>query len=447
MKFLKLTMLFEFFLIAGLASGAAAAAGDFSRLGKDLTPWGAPKAGSPDGTIPAWDGGIQKAPASYDPKKGYASPFPDEKPLYTITAANYKQYEAKLTAGHIELLKRYPNYKINVYPSHRTHSLPQSQYDAIAKEGPNVKLTTDGNGFTGTKKSTVPFPFPQSGVEVYHNMVLRYRGGSYSRTIANFPVQANGSFTPAVWKEETQFYIHMDNPAENLGYYAMVSYLAPTSIAGDFALVQEPINKSAEARRAWAYNPGSRRVLRAPQIGFDSPMTGSDGLMTQDDYDGFNGSPERYDWKLVGKREMIIPYNNFKLTDKSLKYTDIVGKQNVNQDLVRYEVHRVYVLEATLKPGARHIYSKRVGLVDEDSFQVAHVDNYDGRGELWRSHEVFASYFYDCGCTWIAGDAQYDFQSGRYILSALANEQQPFVFGKQYKPDYFSPDNMKRLAK
>jgi len=176
-------------------------------------------------------------------------------------------------------------------------------------------------------------------------------------------------------------------------------------------------------------------------------MTGSDGLMTQDDYDGFNGSPERYDWKLVGKREMIIPYNNFKLTDKSLKYTDIVGKQNVNQDLVRYEVHRVYVLEATLKPGARHIYSKRVALVDEDSFQVAHVDNYDGRGELWRSHEIFASYFYDCGCTWIAGDAQYDFQSGRYILSALANEQQPIIFGKQYKPDYFSPDSMKRLAK
>lgn len=447
MKFLKLSMLCELFLIAGLVSGSAAAAGDFSRLGKDLTPWGAPKAGNQAGTVPAWDGGIQKAPTGFDPKNGYISPFPDEKPLYTITAANYQQYEAQLTSGHIQLLKRFPNYKINVYPSHRTHALPKEQYEAIAKEGANVKLSADGNGFTGTEKSTVPFPFPQVGVEVYHNMVLRYRGGSYKRTIANFPVQANGRFTPSVFTEETVFYTHMENPPENLGYYAMVSYLAPTSIAGEFALVHEPINKSAEARRAWVYNPGSRRVLRAPQIGFDSPMTGSDGLMTQDDYDGFNGSPERYDWKLVGKREMIIPYNNFKLTDKSLKYADIVGKQNVNQELIRYELHRVYVLEATLKPGARHIYSKRVALVDEDSFQVAHVDNYDGRGELWRSHEVFASYFYDCQCTWIAGDAQYDFQAGRYFLGMLANEQQPFVFGGKYRLDYFTPDNMKRLAR
>lgn len=447
MKFAKLTVLCEFFLIAGLASGAAIAAGDFSHLGKDLTPWGAPKAGSPDGTIPAWDGVMQKAPTSFDPKKGYVSPFPDEKPQYTITAANYKQYESKLTAGHIQLLKRYPSYKINVYPSHRTHALPQSQYDAIAKEGPNVKLTADGNGFAGTRKSTVPFPFPQSAYEVYHNMVMRWRGGSYDRVSAGFPVQGNGRFTPSVRKEEILFSSDIDNPPENLNYYGMITYTAPSSIAGELVLVHEPINQGIESRRAWAYNPGSRRVLRAPQIGFDSPLTGSDGLMTQDDFDGLNGSPERFEWKLVGKREMIIPYNNFKMTDKSLKYTDIAKAQTVNQDLVRYETHRVYVLEATLKPGARHIYSKRRVLVDEDSFQVAHVDNYDGRGELWRAHEVFAVYASDCQCTFMAGDVSYDFQAGRYAIYALTNEERPAVFGKSYRREYFTPDNMKRLAR
>lgn len=446
MKIVKLRTLCEFFLILGLASGPAAAAGDFSQLGKDLTPWGAPKAGSADGAIPAWDGGIKEAPAGFDPKIGYVSPFPDEKPLYTITAANYQQYEAQLTAGHIELLKRYPNYKMEVYPSHRTHALPQHQYDAIAQEGPNVKLSADGNGFTGTQKSTVPFPFPQSAYEVYHNMVVRWRGGSYDRVSAGFPVQANGQFTPSVRREEIQFSVSMDNPPENLMYQGMITYTAPSSIAGELVLVHEPINQSIESRRAWAYNPGSRRVLRAPEIGFDSPLTGSDGLMTQDDFDGLNGSPERYEWKLLGKREMIIPYNNAKMTDKSLKYTDIIGKQTVNQDLVRYELHRVYVLEATLKPGARHIYSKRTVLVDEDSFQVAHVDNYDGRGELWRSHEVFAAYFYDCQCTFMAGDASYDFQAGRYVIYALTNQERPAVFGQGYRSGYFTPANMKRLA-
>lgn len=440
-------LLCQLSLIVGLVSGGAVVADDFSRLGADLTPWGAPKAGNADGTIPAWDGGITTPPTGFDPKNGYISPFPDEQPLYTITAANYGDYESKLAAGQIELLKRYPDYKINVYPSHRTHALSQSQYDAIAQEGPNVRLSEDGNGYLGTVKSSVPFPFPKVGVEVYHNLLIRSRGGSYSRRLASFPVQSDGRFTPSVWQEDVQFHMNLDNPPANQMYTALYNYLAPSSIAGGLTLVHEPIDKSAGARGAWVYNPGTRRVLRAPEVGHDTPATGTDGLLTQDSFDGFNGSPERFDWKLVGKREMIIPYNNFKLTDKSLKYADIVGRQTVNQDLVRYELHRVYVLEGTLKSGARHIYSKRIALVDADSFQAAHVDSYDGRGELWRIQEQFSSYFYDCPCTWIAGDVSYDLQAGRYFISGLTNEEPPIVFGQSYRSGFFDPANMRRLAR
>jgi len=441
------SLLCQLSLVIGLASGGAVLADDFSRLGTDLTPWGAPKAGNAEGTIPAWDGGITTPPAGFDPKNGYISPFPDEQPLYTITAANYEAYESQLTEGQIALLKRYSDYKMNVYPSHRTHALPQSQYDAIKQEGPGVRLTEDGNGFTGTTKSTVPFPFPSVGVEVYHNLLVRYRGGSYSRRIASFPVQSGGRFTASIWQEDNLFGVHMDNPPENLLYTALYNYMAPSSIAGGLTLVREPIDKSAGVRGAWVYNPGTRRVLRAPEVGHDTPATGTDGLLTQDSFDGLNGSPERFDWKLVGKREMIIPYNNFKMTDKSLKYTDIVGKQTVNQDLVRYELHRVYVLEGTLKSGARHIYSKRIALVDEDSFQAAHVDSYDGRGELWRTQEIFTSYFYDCPCTWLAGDVSYDLQAGRYFLSGLTNEEPPVVFGQSYRPGFFEPASLRRMGR
>lgn len=448
MKYCKLHFMLQLFAFTGCMSGVVAnAADDYSRLGKDLTPWGAPQAANADGSIPAWDGGIKKTPDGFDPKKGYNSPYPNEKPLYVITAANYKQYESKLTAGQIELLKRYPSsYKITVYPSHRSHALPQSQYAAIAKEAPNIKLTSEGLGFSGRTKSSVPFPFPKSALEVYQNMVVRYRGESYYRTSASFPVQSNGSFTPSVRKERIQWSSTLADPVPSMNYYGMISYVAPASVAGEVVLVQEPIDFGKDSRRAWLYNPGSRRVLRAPQVGFDSPLTGSDGLATQDDFDGLNGSPERYEWKLVGKKEMIIAYNNSKLTDKSLKYTEIIGKQTLNQDLVRYEPHRVYVLEATLKPGSRHIYSKRVVLVDEDSFQVAHVDNYDGRGQLWRAHEVFSAYFYDCQCTFMAGDAQYDFQAGRYSVAAMTNEEPAATFNEIYKADFFTPDNLKRVA-
>lgn len=446
MKLTKSIMMCELFIVLGL-TGAVAVADDFSQLGKELTPWGAPKAGNVDGSIPAWNGGITAQPPGFDPKNGYISPFPDEKPLYTITASNYSQYASRLTEGNIALLKRYADYKIDVYPSHRTHALTQAQYDAIAKEAPGVKLTQDGNGYSGTTKSVVPFPLPKVGLEIYHNVLVRSRGGSYKRRLASFPVQADGNFTPSVWQEDLQFYWNMDNPPANLLYEATYNYLSPSSIAGGVTLVREPIDKSAESRKAWAYNPGTRRVLRAPEVGYDSPATGTDGLLTQDSFDGINGSPERFEWKLVGKREMIIPYNNFKLTDKSLKYTDIVGKKTLNQNLVRYELHRVYVLEGTLKPGARHIYNKRVLLVDEDSFQPVHVDNYDGRGDLWRIQEIFPSYYYDCPCTWTAAEVSYDLQSGRYFVAGLANQEQPVVFNQIYRTGYFDPSNMKRLAR
>jgi len=322
---------------------------DVDRLGKDLTPVGAEKEGNKAGTIPAWTGGITKAPAGFDSKNGYADPLPNEAAQYTITAANMDKYKDMLAPGQMEMLKRYPSYKMNVYKSYRTAGYPQAVYDNIKAEASKAELTGGGNGVTGTAKTTVPFPIPKTGVEVIWNHLMRYRGGTIERYTAEFPVQTNGAFTPVTRTEKVAFAQGMPNPEPNRLVYYMATLTGPSSVAGDALLVVDPMDQVKESRLAWTYNPGQRRVLRAPNVAYDSPGQGADGLRTTDDYDGFNGAPDRYDWKLVGKKEMLVSYNNYKITNKSIKYADIVRPGHINQDFVRYEPHRVWVVEATLR--------------------------------------------------------------------------------------------------
>ncbi|MBA5603797.1 DUF1329 domain-containing protein [Duganella sp. FT3S] len=442
----KLVLASAVALAGGNGAWAGMAAADVERLGKDLTPMGSEKAGSKDGLIPAWDGGLVKAPAGFDARAGYLDPYASEKPLYTITAANMPQYKDKLAPGQMEMLKRFPTYKLNVYPSHRTAGYPQAVYDSIKAEAAKAELASGGNGVVNVSRSTVPFPEPRNGVEVVWNHIMRYRGGSVQRYSAEFPVQANGAFTPVTRTETLAFANAMDKPEANRLLYYMGTITGPTSVAGEALLVVDPVDQVRESRLAWMYNPGQRRVLRAPDVAYDTPGSGSDGLRTTDDYDGFNGSPDRYDWKLVGKKEMIVSYNNFKLTSKSLKYGDIVRPGHLNQDLVRYEPHRVWVVEATLKPGKRHVYAKRVFYIDEDSWQIAHADAYDGRGELWRVHEIDAIQFYDAPTPWFAAEVFYDLQARRYLVTGLGNQEKPARFGARLNAGNFTPDTLRRSS-
>jgi hypothetical protein len=432
-------------LALSMASFNALAA-DVDRLGKDLTPVGAEKAASADGLIPEWDGGLTKAPAGYNPKAGYADPFASEKPTFTITAANMAQYKDKLSAGQMEMLKRFPDYKMNVYASHRTAAYPQSVYDNVKAEASKVHLAEGGNGVQGLVHSNIPFPVPKSGVEVIWNHVMRYRGSSFERFGATFPVQANGNFTPVTVTEEFLMASGVANPEPNRLFYYLGLITGPSSVAGEDLLVIEPIDQVKETRLAWLYNPGQRRVMRAPDIAYDSPGQGADGLRTTDDYDGYNGAPDRYDWKLVGKKEMFIAYNNYKLTSKKLKYADIIRPGHLNQDLVRYEPHRVWVVEATLKAGKRHVYAKRTFYVDEDSWQIAHTDVFDGRGELWRVHEIDAVQYYDVPTLWTACEVSYDLQARRYLVTALTNQEKPARFNFKLESSYFTADNLRRLS-
>ncbi|MGH8433007.1 MAG: DUF1329 domain-containing protein, partial [Pseudomonas sp.] len=366
---------------------------------------------------------------------------------YSITAANMGQYTDQLTAGHKAMLEKIPGYKMEVYPSHRTAALPQAEYAQIAKEATQVELAAGGNGMLNYEKSTVPFPIPKSGMEAIYNHLVRYRAGGYQYYPTEMVVQANGNFTPVRRDVKVVMASAMGNPEPNRLFYYLGKVTSPESLAGSINLVHEPIDQTKEPRLAWTYNPGQRRVLRAPELSYDSPVQTSDGLRTNDMVDMYNGASDRYDWKLVGKQEMLVPYNTYKLAERSLKYKDIIQAGHLNQDLVRYEPHRVWVVEASLKPDARHIYAKRVFYIDEDSWGILAADLYDGRGELWRVQEAHSLQRYDVLSAIHISDVAYDLQARRYNAYGLGNEEKTTQFGITAQLKDFSPAALRRSGR
>ena len=431
-------------LVALVAPLSAQEAG---RLGADLTPFGAEKAGNAAGTIPAWDGGLTRPPAGYTPGKHYVDPFAGDKILFTINAKNLDQYAAQLSEGHKAMLRTYETFRMNVYPTRRSASAPQRVYEATSKNVTRAKLVHDGNGVEGAVGGP-PFPMPKSGVEVIWNHLLRYRGDIAGRWVMQATPTRGGQFTPVQFDEETMFLYHLpgmtSEALKNRILYFKQTVTAPSRLAGGILLVHEMLDQVKQPRDAWVYNPGQRRVRRAPQVAYDNPGTAADNMRTSDQLDMFNGAPDRYEWKLVGKREVLVPYNSYRLQDPKLKYKDIVTPLHINPDHARYELHRVWVVDATLRAGERHTYKRRTFYLDEDSWQIVLMDQYDNRDQLWRVSEGHAMNFYNVPTTWTSAEVHTDLQAGRYLVMGLFNEGKVHDFGlKRTEADY-QPDALRR---
>ncbi|MDG3440829.1 MULTISPECIES: DUF1329 domain-containing protein [Nitrospirillum] len=424
--------------MAGVAMAQSAA-----DLGKTLTPNGAEKAGNKDGTIPEWTGGITAPPAGYKAGGVYVDPYASDKPLFTITGQNMAQYADKLPEGLKALLKQYPDYKMNVYPTHRSASLPKSVYDETLANATRAKLVDDGNGVEGAKVG-VPFPVPKTGVEVVWNHILRWKGKQLERSYGAANPQADGSYTMININEKSKFLYSDTGPEGQTSLYFQQEVTAPARLAGEILLVHETMDQVKEPRNAWTYNPGQRRVRRAPNVAYDNPGTASDGLRTSDQLDVFNGSPDRYEWKLVGKKEMYVPYNAYQLQSDKLTYDQLIKAKHINQDYARYELHRVWVVEGKLKSGTSHIYPRRTFYVDEDSWGILVADQYDSRDQLWRVTEAHGINFYDVQTFWAGLFAVYDLQSGRYTASGFTNQEKPYNFNVNLTAADFSPDSLRR---
>jgi len=440
------TPLIPLLALTVLALPATAAERDFSRLAKDLTPIGAERAGNADGTIPAWEGGLTQPPAGWNPQQGYVDPFADDKPLFTITAANAAQHADKLTPGMQALLKKYPqHFRMNVYPTRRTAALPKDVTDRVREQASKVEL--NGFGLQNLGGSTTPFPIPSSGLEAIWNHLVRYVGGGTTRIGHSFPVRANGDYYKIGFRSSRIYAQNMADAEPNRLFYALGYFTEPATLRGTIFLVHEPVDQVAEQRSAWIYNAGQRRVRRAPDLAYDGINDGSEGMIVTDQVDGYNGAPDRFEWKLAGKREMYIPYNTYKVGDKSLKYKDIVGKHTLNADIVRYELHRVWVVEGTLKPGQRHVYGKRTFFLDEDSWSVVSEDAYDNRGGLWRVSLLGMVQYYDAVVPWYRFGVVHDLTTGGYIAGGLDNEiKEPIQFGVKGRLMDFQPDALRRLG-
>ncbi|MBP9913805.1 MAG: DUF1329 domain-containing protein [Opitutaceae bacterium] len=446
MKYL-ISSVFALATLAPLAASGAVSATEAARLGQDLTPLGAIKAGSADGSIPAWSGGITTPPAGYKIGDHHPDPYAGDQPLYTITAQNLAEHQDKVTAGHAALLKTYPDYKLIVYPSHRSAANPERIYEAVARNATTAHLVNNGAGFEGAIGG-VPFPMPENGLEVIWNHLTRYRGVAAERHIGQAAPTRGGSFTLVQFDDDFLFNYAREGitaaDLDNVLIYFKQSVIAPARLAGTILIAHETLDQVKEPRRAWVYNAGQRRVRRAPNVAYDNPGTAADGMRTSDQFDMFNGATDRYDWKLVGRQEMIVPYNSYKLHSDQVKYKDILTPLHINQDLARYELHRVWVVDATVKSGMSHLYPRRTFYIDEDSWQILAVDQYDSRGQMWRVSEAHCINYYDALVFWSTLEVHTDLLAGRYLAIGLDNEGPMYDFNIKRTPADYSPDALRR---
>ncbi len=428
-------------------------------LKTDLTPFGAARAGNAEGTIPAWEGGLTAIPdnVDYTPKSGdlKPDPFADDQIMFTITAQNVDMYKDKLNPGQIALLKKYPDsYKIHVYPSRRTEAAPQRVYDNTYKNAINAELSEDKcsalNAYGG-----IPFPLPTEGAEVMINHNAKWEGGGDTReTAANYIIQANGSITNGGTAD-----YYFDRPYYEKGgtmetwdgwlVNLLFEYTEPARRKGEIILAKTPINYDAMSKATWQYMTGQRRVRRAPSIDYDTPNPSSGGIYTYDDAYSFNGKIDRWDMKLLGKKEMFIPYNDYRFDFPPVE--EVLHKFHPNPEYVRWELHRVWVVEATLKEGKRHIYGKRVFHVDEDTWFNVVEDKYDTRGNLWRTSYCTNYAKYDGGDVIGLGRRAgifFDFQGDAYAAGYMVNGLGKNVLSEEPNPsEWFEPAYVRKLGR
>lgn len=411
-------------LAALLAAMGVATASELD--GPELTCYGAERAGSPTG-VAAFTGKYLRTWPGLDKPHGYhPGPYAAEKPLLSVTAQNAAQHAAQLTEGQKAMLQKYPqNFRMEVYPSHRDFRF-EDQACEVAKKNlsAGATLVNDGKGVRGLA-GAVPFPKPRSGLEAIWNVATTRRAWSESVTADAAIRYANGAIT---WGRSRFVVMSPHGPSgksvsmqEKVAAWFYIKYLLPERDKGSASVGYVPFDFSQDSTRSWTYLPGTRRVRQAPEVGFDYPVPPA-GMHVSDEDTLYNGSPERYTWKLVGKKELYVPYHNFRINDPALKYAQLIQPHTINPAYVRYERHRVWVIEGTLKSGLRHVYGRRVLYADEDTWLPLWADNYDTRSQLWRTS--FVNYFYSQeSATFHRGVTVYhDLSSGAYEATYLVNE-------------------------
>jgi len=425
-----------FFLLLSSAAMAALTSDELSRLGienTELTPMGAIRAGNAEGTIPAWESKpMTGVPGSEE--NNVIDPFANEKPLFTITAENYKKYKEKLTVGQVAMFKAHPEtFFMNVYPTHRTGSYDQRIYQATLEQAKKIIVCPE---FETTGKvcldyaidgGGIPFPIPKTGAEAVWSHYLAFRERSSNAMYNGVLVDYLGNRTDVIQHMRQIYPWWVLNSSELKKKNKVLTIMGGSVYCGS-QLLKKPtrvaglvfggcIYMNDFSARAYLYLPGQRRVRKAPEIGFhDSPSFGSDGMITSEDrwMMWFAGKYSRFDYAKPVRKELFVPYNNNKLADKNLTFDDIFGEKHINQSLVRYELHRVWVVDATLKDGVFDLYKRQTAYFDEDTWIALGNETYDQKDRLWRVGEQYNVFIHGLNITRGIGDVHIDLITGRY---------------------------------
>jgi hypothetical protein len=325
-------------------------------------------------------------------------------------------------------------------------------YERTRTNAREAKLAANGWGLEKGIGAAVLFPIPKTGAEAVWNHKVRYMGEGRIEHYATIFSAKGGDFTPLVQDQWTWIPFHSpkNKGVEDVAGVEMKllnEALSPSARAGELILAHWFFNSASDA---WLYFPGQRRVRRAPTFAYDNPVPGYENLETVDAYPMYAGAMDRYDWKLVGKQELYIPYNSYKWVDKGRKYKDIYLDDFVNRDLVRYELHRVWKVEATVKQGMRHQIAKRHFYLDEDSWGLIVADNYDAQGKIWRVQESSVYPAPEISACVSQEFVSYDLTVGRYIAENATQErpETDWLAGKEGRidPKRFSSDELRRVG-
>lgn len=430
----------------GTQANARATTQEVQSLGNELTCTGSEKAGNRDGTIPEFSGKWTGVPPGVNYKGAsntYPDPYASEKPLFVITAKTMQSYADKLSEGQKALFKKYPDtFQIPVYPTHRDFGYVSAVCKIAKENAAKAELEGGGAGLNAINGAP-PFPIPKNGLELLWNHQLAGSVHTYRGLQDQAVVYPNGEIA---WGR-VQFEVFLPAFAPNTqsktdGVYAhfKTRTILPERQKGEIVVGEEHYNHQKTPRVGYMYNPGTRRVRQLPAYGFDMPQ-GPGGFRTIDDDRLFNGSPERYDWKILGKKEMVVPWNAYRIQQSTVKYADLLKPNHVNPEYMRYELRRVWVLEAKLKDGYRHQYARRVMYLDEDSWNGMMADNYDMRGQLWRFAMVNYFYAYDAGLYINSTSIYHDLNSGAYMTDKMTNQQAPVINAGGVTQANFTPDS------
>jgi hypothetical protein len=424
-----------------LPAQARVDAAQAARLGQDLMPLGGERAGNAAGTIPSWEGGVATPPANYQPGMHHPDPFAADRELYRVDKSNIAQYKALLTPGYQKLLETNPDYFLRVFPTRRSAASPQRIYDATRYNAANASLIAGGNGIEGTAAG-IPFPIPQNGQEAIWNHIARYRG-EQTRMITNHAAVLKGGDYVLVKRERDILFVYGREgvtPADldNTLFFYKYVVTSPSKLAGSALVVQETLDQVLAIRKAWRFNRGERRVRRLPMLAYDAMQPDTNGMATADVVDAYNGAPDRYDWTLVGKQEMLVPYNSYAVHQKGIPYEKILQEKHVNPELLRHELHRVWVVDAKLRKGHSHPYAERRFYLDEDSWQILAVDLYNKSGELVGLQEAHPISYYDVPMFLSTLETIYDFAGSRYFVDGLDNNEPMYDFNVQLKKSDFT---------